>query len=438
MVGDAEQHLIAVATGLDQNHLAFGSGDRAGAQRLRGRHRLAVFDRILDEVRQRLADQFAVAVKARRHGLDAQGHAVVFRERLVEFLNAIGDVGRIEVVHIAARLSGFGARDHQQRIEGPDQAIGFLDGSFQRAAIFGLAAGSRQRLLGAIAQPRQRRLQIVGDVVGDFLQSDHQGFDALQHGVEIFRQTVELVAAAPDRQPPAQVARHDALRGAGHRIDPPQHAPRNKDTAAEAKHDHDQQRPLRRIRDNAKQPPPFVQIAPDQETEAAGQFGDAHQCAMIGGVLLVKPPVGGFGPARFRHHARCQRADIAGERLSRRRGHKVEIGARPQRAVLERENQSAQSAPPEDLADLAGFRVHRGSDLLGNQPARVPGEIAKQRRGEQRKQKQIYQRQPERRGSDQLTECRHGSCTPRRESYEAAAARSPCRSWSAAAKYARR
>ena len=37
-----------------------------------------------------------------------------------------------------------------------------------------------------------------------------------------------------------------------------------------------------------------------------------------------------------------------------------------------------------------------------------------------------------------LTECRHGSYTPRRESYEAAAARSPCRSWSAAAKYARR
>ena len=134
----------------------------------------------------------------------------------------------------------------------------------------------------------------MGDVVGNFLQSHHQGFDALQHGVEIFRQTVELVAAAPDRQPPAQIARHDALRGAGHRIDPPQHAPRNKDAAAEAKHDHDQQRPLCRIRDNAEQPPPFVQIAPDQKPEATGQFGDAYQCAMISGVLLVQPPVGGF------------------------------------------------------------------------------------------------------------------------------------------------
>ena len=65
MVGDAKQHLIAVATGLDQNHLAFAAGDRISAQRLRDR-RLAVFDSILDEVRQRLADQFAVAVKPRR------------------------------------------------------------------------------------------------------------------------------------------------------------------------------------------------------------------------------------------------------------------------------------------------------------------------------------------------------------------------------------
>ena len=121
-----------------------------------------------------------------------------------------------------------------------------------------------------------------------------------------------------------------------------------------------------------------------------------------------------------------------------RRGHQIEIGARPQRPVLERENQSAQSAPPEDLADLAGFRVHRRGDLLGDQPARVPGEIAEQRGGKQCKQKQICQRQPERRGSDQLTECRHGSCPPRRESCEATAARSLCRSWNAAAKYARR
>ena len=203
-------------------------------------------------------------------------------------------------------------------------------------AVFGLAAGFRQRLLGAVAQPRQRRLQVVGDVVGDFLQPHHQGFDPLQHGVEIFRQPIEFVAAAPDRQPPAEIAGHDALGGAGHGIDPPQHPPRDEDAAAEAEHDDDQHRPLRGLGDDAEQPPPLLQIAPDQEPEAAGQFGDAHQRAVIGGVLLVKPPIGGLGPAGGRHHARRQRADIAGDGLPVRRGHEVEIGAGPQRPVLDR------------------------------------------------------------------------------------------------------
>ena len=269
----------------------------AGAQRLHDRIRLAVFDRILDQIGQRLADQFAVAMKRRRRGPDMQGHAVVFRQRLIEFVNAVGDVGGVEIVHVSARLPGLGARDHQQRVEGPDQAVGFLDGPFQRGAVFGLAGGFRQRLLGAVAQSRQRRLQIVGDIVGNFLQPHHQGLDPLQHGVEIFREPVEFVAAASDRQPAAQIARHDGLRGAGHGIDPPQHPPRDEDAAAKAEHDHDQHRPLRRLGDDAEQPPPFLQIAPDQQPEAAVELGDQHQRAMVGGVLVIKPPVGGLGPS---------------------------------------------------------------------------------------------------------------------------------------------
>jgi hypothetical protein len=70
---------------------------------------------------------------------------------------------------------------------------------------------------------------------------------------------------------------------------------------------------------------------------------------------------------------------------------------------------SPRSPTAQDVADLADFRVHRGSDLFGDQPARIPGEIAEQRCGKQREQKQIGQRQPECRGADQFTECRHGS-----------------------------
>ena len=314
VIGDAEQHLIAVAPRLDQDLLAARPATASapsGCAAATGLPYLIAFS-------TRLASAWLINSRlpcsGAGSGLDAQGHAVVFGQRLVKFVNAVGDVGGVEIVHVVARLPGLGARDHQQRIEGADQPVGFLDGPFQRGAVFGLVAGFRQRLFGAVAQPRQRRLQIVGDVVGDFLQPHHQRFDALQHGVEIFRQAIEFVAAAPDRQPPAEIARHDALGGAGHGVDAPQHPPRDKDAAAEAEHDHDQHRPLRGLRDDAEQPPALLEIAADQQPEAAGQFGDAHQRAMIGGVLIVEPAVGGLRPARWspsrpapasRHCRRC-------------------------------------------------------------------------------------------------------------------------------------
>src|SRR6185369_2787570 len=106
--------------------------------------------------------------------------------------------------------------------------------------------------------------------------------------------------------------------------------------------------------------------------------------------------------------------------------------------ILDGENKASKAAPAEDVADLTGFRVYRRCNLFGDQATRVPGEITQQRRRKQREQKKVNQRQPERGGSDQLTECRHGSYIPRREWYGAAAARIPCRFWSAAAKYAHR
>ena len=71
------------------------------------------------------------------------------------------------------------------------------------------------------------------------------------------------------------------LGGAGHGVDPPQHPPRHEDAAADAEHDDDQQRPLRGFGDDAEQPPPLLEVAADQQAETVGEFGDAHQRAMI-------------------------------------------------------------------------------------------------------------------------------------------------------------
>ena len=130
---------------------------------------------------------------------------------------------------------GFGARDHQQRVEGADQPVGFLDRRFQRGAVFGLALGGAQRLLGAIAQAGERRLEIVRDIVGDLLQAAHQRLDALEHGVEVFRQPVEFVAGAGDRQPLAEIAGHDGAGGLGHGVDAAQHAAGDEQPAGQAR-----------------------------------------------------------------------------------------------------------------------------------------------------------------------------------------------------------
>src|SRR3981189_3816073 len=66
MSGDAKQPLVALAPRLDQNFP--GASNGVGAERLQGRRRLAVLDRVLDEIGERLADQFPGAVPPRRRG----------------------------------------------------------------------------------------------------------------------------------------------------------------------------------------------------------------------------------------------------------------------------------------------------------------------------------------------------------------------------------
>ena len=61
-------------------------------------------------------------------------------ERFVQLADVARDLGRVELDHVVARLPGFGARDHQQRIEGADQLVGFGDGGFERGPVVGFAA----------------------------------------------------------------------------------------------------------------------------------------------------------------------------------------------------------------------------------------------------------------------------------------------------------
>ena len=77
------------------------------------------------------------------------------------------------------------------------------------------------------------------------------------------------------------------------------------------------QRPLRGVGDDPEQPPALFEVAPDQQPKTVVQLGDADQRAVIAGVLIVEPAIGGLRPADRAHHARGQRGDIAAERGAR-------------------------------------------------------------------------------------------------------------------------
>ncbi len=73
-----------------------------------------ILDRVVDEIGQRLADQFAIADDfCRAMRLDLQRQAILVSQRLVHLADVARDLGGVELDHVIARLPGLGARDHQ-------------------------------------------------------------------------------------------------------------------------------------------------------------------------------------------------------------------------------------------------------------------------------------------------------------------------------------
>src|SRR5580698_9087799 len=65
-----------------------------------------------------LADQFAIAAHRRlRRRLDLERQSFLIRQRLVQFADVAGDCRGVELYHVVARMTGFRAGDHQQRVE---------------------------------------------------------------------------------------------------------------------------------------------------------------------------------------------------------------------------------------------------------------------------------------------------------------------------------
>ncbi len=151
----------------------------------------------------------------------------------------------------------------------------------------------------------------------------------------------------------------------------------------------------------------LLEVAPDQQAEAAGQAHHADQRVVLRFLRLVEPAIARLGQAGLVEHARLQRADVAGEPFAGRRGDQVEVGAGPARAGIDQEHQPADAALLVELGEPVDLGVDRLGDLLGDEAAGGPGEITDQHRGEQREHRQIGERQLEGRRAQQLAEAAH-------------------------------
>ena len=212
--------------------------------------------------------------------------------------------------------AGFGPGDHQERVEGRDQPVGFLDRLLQRKAIGVLASRRAQRLLGAVAQPRQWRLEVVGDVVGHFLQAGHQLLDAIEHGIGGRCEPVDLVGAAGDPEPAREVAVDDRPAGIVDVVEAMEDAPGDEPAAGDAEDDDQRGRPQGRRQHGRADEALLLEVEADQQAESARQVEDAHQRHALLAAFLVAG-IGNFGPAGLVEDLGGQLGDVAGERIRR-------------------------------------------------------------------------------------------------------------------------
>ena len=168
-----------------------------------------MLQRIVDEIGKRLADQLAIALQRRRcRRFQDDRRTGDFCQRLVELEHVAGDRRGVDGRELRVRRSRLDAGDHQERVERLDQLVGIVDDRPEHLPVV-LARLARERRFDPVAHARQRRLQIVCDVVGDFLQPEEEPLDPRQHRVQAFRQPVELVPGPRHFQPAREVAADD-------------------------------------------------------------------------------------------------------------------------------------------------------------------------------------------------------------------------------------
>ena len=390
-----------------------------------------VLDGVVQKVGERLEQHVAVAADRRRAGdLEPEAAALGLGQRLVELGHVADQVRQLDRLEAALGRAGLGLGDGEQRGEGLQQLVDLGHGLGGRLAI-GVEVGVlQQQQLETAAQPRQRAAQVVGDVVGDLLGGVEQALDAVQHGVEVRRHLVELVAAAAERNPPVEVAAHDLAAGGVDVLDAPEQEAAHQQRAGQRQRQDDRQAPAERLGHQVAHPGALAHVVADQEMQAAAQVEQARP-AEIDRLLVLglgKLEAEGHPAVGVRRLDRPVR-DVTGQ------GRVVAVDQQVEAApaggaggpALDRVQEAADAALMVLLGQAADLGVDGGVDLARQGIGGVP--VDKAHQGEHRRAEQAEVDQREAKGSrlEQPNRCHAGSI-PRLGRYARGAGRNPGRS----------
>ncbi len=175
--------------------------------------------------------------------------------------------------------SGLDARNPQQCAEGGQELVGIRDTAFH---VLFLGAGVPQlgaQLFEAIAQARQRRPQIMGDIVGDLADAPHQSLDLIQHGIEIDGELIEVISGSGGGYSSGEVAAHDLAAGLVDLFDTPHRAAAHGDAAYQGQGDRDGQPPEQGADDQLLGGLELARIPAHQQVQTALQ--DEGSCPRV-------------------------------------------------------------------------------------------------------------------------------------------------------------
>ena len=285
----------------------------------------AVLERIVDDVGDRVENQVAIAGD---HYLAVTDHdetgTTLLGCGVIQLDHLARDLGQVDAAKPALSYLALDLRDPRDRQEYPQHGIELGDGVADQRLIGLAMARPVPSLFEASAHPGQRRAQVVGHVVTHLLDLAHQGFDAIQHVVEVLCNAIPFVAGATERDALVQPARHDGAAGGVDRLDPPYRAARHKD-ACHCRHDEGQCNDRNDGHlDLSGERVEVADVPPDEQPVAAGKFCQhgPHQ-------RVVRGIRRGRRRAKFRpSRGRCRRRpilEIAGKDRRRAIGQKIEM-----------------------------------------------------------------------------------------------------------------